>query len=563
MSLLRFSLYTLFCFSIAVTSCQRASPALLETVEARPQITQSRLEGSLTPTAMVSPQAGQLQASLTPTPTLVPYPPPQWFGGAVLYEIYVRSFADSDGDGIGDLRGITSRLDYLKSLGVDVIWLMPIYPSPSEHGYDVTDYFGINPEYGTLADLQRLVEAVHAHKMRILLDFVPSHVSNQHPFFKDAYKNPASIYSDWFVWSNEAHTTYAGYAGNEAMPRLNHYNPQVVAYLQDVARYWLDLDGDGDFSDGVDGFRVDNATFPPRSFLVSLRQAVKAANPQALLLGEAWVHSPSDLGRFFPDQFDALFDFPFYEVLLGNHEINGDGLLAGKGYPILLSNLFKEEAKAYPPEALAVRFLNNHDTNRLASELSGDPERLRLAPALLAALPGAVMVYYGEEIGMLGQKGGPPAWDNYRREPMDWYADGFGPGQTTWFRPDNRWDRPSDGISVEEQENDPKSLLNAYRSAFRLRHQHAVLRHGDFALLELEVSSPGPWGFARLGEEEAIVCLYNFSNEPQQVMVKDFPFSSAMLTDLLTDETYAGAQKGLPYRVDLPPLSALWLGSGK
>jgi glycosidase len=477
----------------------------------------------------------------------------------MVYEIYVRSFADSDGDGIGDLRGITNHLDYLESLGVDVVWLMPIYPSPSDHGYDVTDYLGINPDYGSLSDLQTLVQAAHARNIRLLLDFVPSHVSNQHPFFKDAYKNPASKYSEWFVWSNEAHTTYAGFGGNEAMPRLNHYNPQVVTYLEEVARHWLDLDGDGDYTDGVDGFRVDNATFPPRSFLVSLRQAVKAANPQALLLGEAWVHSPSDLGRFFPDQFDALFDFPFYELLQGNHEINGDSLLAGKGSPVLLTRLFQDEKKAYPPQALAVRFLNNHDTNRLASELAGDQRRLRLAPALLAALPGPVMLYYGEEIGMPGQKGGPPYWDNYRREPMDWYGAGGGAGQTTWFRPEDRWNRPGDGISVEEEEANPDSLLQAYRRLFRLRHSHVALLQGDFTGLDLDVSGPGPWGFVRHSEGESIVCLYNFSDEARQVTVESFPFSSPALSDLMTETTYAAAQAGMPYEITLPPVSALWL----
>lgn len=559
----RFSLYLFLCFSFLATSCQKAPPLPVSTGEPSPLATESEATGILFPTLAISTKTASPEVRLTPTPTLIPYPPPAWFRGAVLYEIYVRSFADADGDGIGDLKGVINRLDYLESLGVDVLWLMPIYPSPSEHGYDVVDYLGVNPDYGTLADIQTLVEAAHARDMYILLDFVPSHVSNQHPYFKDAYGNPASSYSDWFVWTNETHTTYAGFANNEAMPRLNHYNPQVVAYLQDVARYWLDLDGDGNFSDGVDGFRVDNATFPPREFLVSLRQAVKAANPQALLLGEAWVHTPSDLGRFFPDQFDALFDFPFYELLQGNPEFNGDGLLAGKGFPVLLSTLFKEEEKAYQPEALPVRFLNNHDTNRLASELAGHPGRLRLAPALLGALPGPLMVYYGEEIGMPGQKGGPPFWDNYRREPMDWYKDEGGPGQTTWFRPDDRWNRPDDGISVEEQDRDAGSLLNAYRLVFHLRRSHEAFTQGGFAILDLDVSGPGPWGFLRFSEGEFIVCLYNFSDETRQVTVKNFPFSSARLTDLLTDESYAGAQEGLPYEIVLPAASALWLSGGK
>ena len=205
---------------------------------------------------------------------------------------------------------------------------------------------------------------------------------------------------------------YASFAGNEGMPRFNHFNPEVVDYLIESALYWLDLDGDGDFSDGIDGFRVDNATFPPQEFLNSLRQGIKSANPEALLLGETWVHNPSDLSRFYIDQFDALFDFPMYEILQGNRDSNADGMLAGKGFPVLLTSLLNDEVEKFPPEAYAVRFMSNHDTNRNATELKGDPDRQRMAAALLTGLPGPIMVYYGEEIGMLGQKGGAPAYDN-------------------------------------------------------------------------------------------------------------------------------------------------------
>ena len=434
-----------------LAACTQASPPLTQTVS--PQISPTLVNTSaidLLPDA--SPTAS---AQPSPAATLIPYTTPDWFDGDILYEIFVRSFADSDGDGIGDLNGIKERLDYLETLGVDTLWLMPVYPSPSVHGYDVSDYFAVNPQYGTLEDLQALVQAVHDREMKIILDFVPSHLSNQNPLFQDAYQNPGSQYSDWFVWTNDAHTTYAGFAGNEEMPRFNHYNPEVVAYLADAARFWLDLDSDGDLTDGVDGFRVDNITFPPQEFLVALRQEVKAVNPEALMLGEAWVHNPSDMSRFYPDQFDALFDFPLYELMQGNQDSNGDGLLAGKSFPVLITSLMEEQARRFPEEAIALRFFSNHDTNRIASELAGDPARLRLAAALLAGFPGPVMVYYGEEIGMPGQKGGPPDYDNYRREPMDWYAAEEGSGQASWFKPEDGWNQPSDGISVEEQDTVP------------------------------------------------------------------------------------------------------------
>jgi glycosidase len=436
---------------------------------------------------------------------------------------------------------------------------MPVYPSPSQHGYDVVDFFDINPDYGDLADLQTLVDEAHARDMRVILDFVPSHLSNQNPIFADAYSNPSSAYSDWFVWTNENHTLYASFAGNEQMPRFNHFNPEVVDYLTEAGLYWIDLDGDGDYSDGIDGFRVDNATFPPQEFLVSIRQAVKSANPEVVLLGETWVHNPQDLSIYYQDQFDALFDFPLYETLQGNRDFNGDGLLAGEGFPVLLTSLLRDEAEKFPPEAFAVRFSSNHDTNRNATELKGDPDRLRLTAALLAGLPGPVMIYYGEEIGMLGQKGGAPAYDNYRREPMDWYADQGGEGQTTWFRPDDRWNVPEDGISVEEQEGDPDSLLSYYQEVLRLRMAHPALVEGDFEILELETSGIGPLGFVRRAGDEAILVIINFSSEDQEVVIGEFPIQAEQLIDLITGQPYPAPTLGGNYSLALAPASALYL----
>jgi len=289
--LLSVSLFLLPAFGL--TACgQTAAPAATPTLPAATSTVPAALPSA---TAVI--------------PTTIPYQTPDWFANAVLYEIFVRSYADSDGNGIGDLAGITEKLDYIESLGVDVLWLMPIYPSPSYHGYDVTDFFAVNPDYGTLKDLQALVDAAHQRGLRVILDFVPSHLSNQNPLFEEAYGNPEAENADWFVFTNKTFTQYAGFADTKEMPRFNHFNPEVIDYLTDAALFWLDLDGDGDFTDGIDGFRVDNATFPPQEFFVELRQSIKAANPDALLLGETWVTDPRSLSIFYEDQFDALFDF--------------------------------------------------------------------------------------------------------------------------------------------------------------------------------------------------------------------------------------------------------------
>lgn len=515
------------------------------------------------PVALTSTSTPFPSATLPPAPSatadrFLDPGAPSWFDEAVLYEVYVRSFADSDGDGVGDLAGLEAKLDYLRDLGADVLWLMPIYPSPSDHGYDVTDLTSVNPDYGTLADLQSLVAAAHARGMKILLDFVPSHLSDEHPIFQDAYGTPGSPYSDWFVWTNDRHTTYAGFAGSRDLPRLNHYNPAVVQFLTDAARLWLDLDGDGILTDGVDGFRVDNATYPPTEFFTALRRAVKEANPDALLLGEAWLPDPADLSRYFTGQFDALFDFPMYQVLEGEPTFHADGLLAGRIPPVLLTRLLGEEVRRFPADAQPVRFLNNHDTDRIASEVGDDPARLRLAAAWLGALPGPVMLYYGEEIGMAGSKGGPPYYDNYRRAPMDWYAAEQGSGQTTWFRPEDRSNHPSDGVSVEEEDGDPKSLLGFYRWVLQIRSQHPAFRGREWAVVPVDSSGTGPWVLRRHGGGEDVMAIFNFSSEARTITIARADLRGPSFVDLISG-VHVEVASGDGLVLALPPASASYL----
>ncbi len=231
----------------------------------------------------------------SPTPTTAPR---GWWREAVFYEIFVRSYNDSNADGIGDFNGITQKLDYLQSLGVTAIWLMPIHPSPSYHGYDVLNYYAVNPQYGSLGDFKRLLSEAHSRGMRIIIDLVLNHTSSQHPWFVEANSNPQSKYRDWYVWSetDQGNGWHAGKSGyyfglfSEVMPDLNYRNPEVTAQMEKMARFWLN-------EVGIDGFRLDAAkhlieengktenTTATHEWLKGFYGAYKADKPEAYAVG--------------------------------------------------------------------------------------------------------------------------------------------------------------------------------------------------------------------------------------------------------------------------------------
>lgn len=471
--------------------------------------------GSPTPTpvnaimATVFTSRTQTAIAPTATPLVLAERAVSWFDHATLYSLYVRSFRDSNGDGIGDLQGVIDGLDYLQSLGVDSIWLLPVFKSPSAHGYDITDYYSVNPDYGTNADLTRLIKAVHARKMTILLDYVVNHTSDQHPYFKDAFNNPKSDYSDFYTWGNAEHTKYDTFAGVQNMPKLNYDSPKVVQFSTDIALYWLDPDKDGDFSDGVDGFRCDVANGPFRTFWQSLRQKMSALNPRSLLLGELFVQTPQDmLGYLGEGRLDAAFDFPLYRQMAGNWDVNGDGIISGKGDPALAYGLARNPQNFYAFGSQLVRFIGNHDTNRVASEVAGDLPRMEAAAVFLMSAPGPVVMYYGDEIGMMGSKCAAPDYDNCRREPLEWYRGLQGAGQTTWFTRNNKAD---DSISVEEQSGRPDSLLTLYRQLGQIRALH---KPATSTLAEGKGDESGLYVFESVGAGTTLNTIINFGAQP-------------------------------------------------
>jgi alpha-amylase len=496
----RLSRRFLACLLLAVClSACNASPVLTPTSTALPAPTASPIS---TPTPLppspVEPVVG------LPSGT-DGYP---WWNDSIFYEVFVRSFYDSNGDGIGDLNGLIQKLDYLHDLGVTGLWLMPIHPSPSYHGYDVTDYYSVNPDYGTLDDFKRLLSEAHQRGMRVIIDLVLNHTSDQHPWFV-ASQDPASPYRDWYVWSKTDpgqanwHRAPSGdyYYGffSEHMPDLNYTNPAVTAKMEDVVRFWLkDV--------GVDGFRLDAAKYlieqgtsvqntdATHTWYKNFRPFYKQLSPQAMTIGEVWDLAPISAEYAQGDQLDLAFDFDLANAFIVSARTRR-AEDAAKALTI--------SAGVFKPNQFGA-FLTNHDQNRVMSQVAGDYERARLGAMLLLTSPGVPFIYYGEEIGMLGKKP-----DEEIRTPMEWTADPNG-GFTTG-RP---WEAPNPDYAdknVAAQLSDPNSLLSLYRNLIRLRNQHAALRVGDFHAVT--TNDPNVFASLRVSQNEAVLVIINLSKD--------------------------------------------------
>lgn len=493
---------------------------------------------------------------VTPTdrPTLQT---PAWFNDIVLYEIFPRSFYDSNGDSIGDLKGIEQKLDYLKNLGVGALWLTPIFASPSYHGYDITDYYKINPEFGTTQALLDLVNAAHERDIKIILDFVAGHSSDQHSFFQDAFGNPNSKYANWYRWLDDAHTKYEHFGSATNMPKWNQDNPATRDYLIDAAKYWMN-------TADIDGYRLDYALGVSHDFWKAFRHEIKSIDPDALLLGEVW-DSGLKIKPYYDNEFDASFDFPVYFDVMGSHSSAGNSALLGKRALSSFESALKAQTRLYPPGAQSVRFLSNHDTVRVMSQVNAgckiqnaecktqSNERAKLAATLLLTLPATPMIYYGEEIGMSGDKSDG---DKTVREPMDWYATEYAQGMTTWYRPALRFNGPLDGISVEEQQGKSDSLLEHYRALIELRAKYDALRHGEFVPLAVS-GNPQVAAYARVTDDETIVIILNPADQVAEVTLDLRTVASGEISaiDLLTDKKI-GAAPAEKFPLALAPRSA-------
>jgi alpha-amylase len=432
-----------------------------------------------------------------------------WWNDTVFYEIFVRSFYDSDGDGIGDLNGVIEKLDYLNDgdptttddLGITGIWLMPIMPSPSYHGYDVTDYYTVNPEYGTTEDFERLMEEAHQRGIRVIIDLVLNHTSAQHPWFIEA-QDPNSDKHDWYLWSETGgagwHKLGSSYYFGlfwDQMPDLNYRNPDVTAEMLNVTRYWLE-------EMGVDGFRLDaikhlieegdqtENTEATLDWFKGFYTFYKGVKPEAFTVGEVW--SPTNIvAQYTGDKMDVCFEFDMAEVIKD---------AAFRGIPTGVQMAQENIIAAYPPGQYAT-FLANHDQTRTRSTLMND-EQAKVAATLQFTFGGVPFIYYGEEIGMQGAKP-----DENIRRPLQWTPDGGFSTGTPW----RGYYEDYETRNITTQSETPDSILNHYRTLVALRNNHDVLRTGDWMPVTAEPRSV--YSYVRASEGEVVLVVVNLSGK--------------------------------------------------
>ena len=421
----------------------------------------------------------------------------------VKYEIFVMSFADGDGNGKGDFKGLTTKLDYLKDLGVNGIWLMPIMPSDTYHKYHVIDFKNIDQDYGTLEDFKIFVAEAHKRNIKIITDFVINHTGNLHPWFLEAQKGKDNPYRNYYVWakkdsirgqifkkpisfdsdnirkwhavnSDTVSEHYYGYF-NSLCPDLNLDNPKVKEEIIDIAKFWLN-------EVKVDGFRMDAARHifmderaeDNHAFWVWFQQEMKKIRPDVYLVGEVW--SDAETVAPYLKGLPSLFNFDLGYAITNVALSGQDSIGLVKKYKDI-----SDYYKSITTEYLDATFVKNHDQTRLLTELKGDQNKARMAASLLLTLPGTPYLYYGEEIGMVGDKlktfedfFGP---DAYVREPFIWDLGKKDPMQTSWEKPEFSTD--STVVPYGIQKGDPQSLFNFYKKMIHYRNTSLPLTQGE------------------------------------------------------------------------------------
>ncbi len=534
-----------------------------------------------------------------------------WYKNAVIYCLSVATYMDANGDGIGDFEGLMRRLDYLQGMGITAIWLMPFQPSPCrDDGYDISDYYGVDPRYGTLGDFVEFAEGCKQRGLRLLIDLVVNHTSNEHPWFQEARRNPQSKYRDWYVWSKKkpkdadsgvvfpgvqkstwdydsVAKAYYFHRFYEFQPDLNTSNPEVQAEILKIMGFWLQL--------GVSGFRMDAVPFviaqkgasiaKPREQYDMLRafsQFLTWREGAAIILGEANVLPGTDM-QYFGDSGDRM-------QMMFNFEVNQHLFLAlatGDSRPLVKA---MQATKRRPATAQWGQFLRNHDEldlgrltenqrasvftafgpdpemqlynrgirRRLAPMLQGDRRRLEVAYSLMMTLPGTPVIRYGDEIGMGDNLKLPER--NCARTPMQWSTE-----PNAGFTKSDNPCQPviSDGpygfphTNVAAQRRDPTSLLNWMERLIRMRKEVPEIGWGDFSVVS--TGTPDVLAMRYEWRNNSVLCVHNLSAEPREVRIKLAAEDEAAcaLVNLLSDE-HSNPEKGGLHRILVEAYGYRW-----
>ena len=488
-----------------------------------------------------------------------------WWQRGIIYQVYPRSFMDSNGDGVGDLRGLISRLDYLRGLGVDAVWLSPIFPSPmKDFGYDVSDYTGIHPLFGTLEDFDLLIREAHAHKIKLVLDFVPNHTSDQHPWFIESRSSRDNPKRDWYIWRDPAPSggppnnwlsnfggsaweydpkteQYYYHAFLREQPDLNWRNSQVIEAMLNVLRFWLER--------GVDGFRVDvlwhlikDEQFRDNPVNPDWREG---ADPYQRLLelqttDQAEVHAVVTRMRRLVDQYqDRVLIGEIYlpvERLVKYYGVNLSGvhvpfnfqLLLAKWHARDIARIISQYEAALPKGGWPNWVLGNHDRPRIVSRVGS--KQARVAAMLLLTLRGTPTLYYGDEIGMHDveippEKVQDPFEKNVpgrglgrdpQRTPMQWSA-----AKNAGFTAGKPWLPIAEDyaqINVEAERDDPFSILSLYMQLINVRRGEPALEVGELERID---TAGDLLTYIRRDGESAFLVALNFGSEPQVIDISD------------------------------------------
>ncbi len=444
------------------------------------------------------------------------------------YEVFVYSFCDSDGDGIGDLKGVEERLDYITELSCNGIWLMPVMPSPTYHKYDVTDYKDIDPQYGSMEDFESLIKTAHDRHVRVIIDMVINHTSSAHPWFTAATdylkglpegaKPDTSVcpYIDYYHFGNEQKDgtwysvpgTQYFYEGSfwSEMPDLNLENEALVAELESVADYWIEK--------GVDGFRMDaplhyeeNDTEFNTAVLKRLYDHCLSKNADFYMVSEIWAGEKT-IEKYYESETPSMFDFTFAQA-------EGDIVKAARGTEKAQKFVERmieadEERRAINPEYINAPFITNHDMARVSNALNGKPEDMKMAAALLLSMEGSPFIYYGEEIG-LSSKG---TKDENKRVAMYWSD----------TKPDGMCDGPVDAdkdieqkcAPADEQIKDRKSLYSWYKYGLTLRNTYPEIARGTSFVVK-ELTDGHVAAVKRTYDDNTIYIVYNTGKEEAKI----------------------------------------------